>query len=206
MSFTLAILGGILAACGTIPYILEMIRGKTKPRIVTWLTWSMLTGVAAAAAFTAGDTSSGIFALLGALTTGVIVVIGLKVGDRSFDPLDVVCMIGVVVGLALWLIFNSPAIGVWAAIVIDLVGFVPTFKHAWQKPYEETASTFAMVGAGGLLTAGAIISTGVLTVTSVGYPLYAALSMGSCALAVFVRGKMIAAPVASTSLSEPDVA
>jgi hypothetical protein len=107
--------------------VLETVRGKTKPRIVTWLTWALLTGVAAAAAFSAGDFGSGFFALLGTIATSSIVVAGLRYGDRSFKALDIACMAAVVVGLVLWQVFNTPAIAVWAAIIVDCTGFVPTF-------------------------------------------------------------------------------
>jgi len=187
MHVILAMVGSLLAAGGTLPYIVQTVHGTTKPRIVTWLTWSMLTGVAAAAAFAAGDVSSGTFALLGAVATGLIVVVGLRYGDRSFGRLDVLCMMGVIVGLVLWQLLKTPAIGVGAAIIIDFVGFVPTFRHAWEKPHEETASTFALVGAGGVLAAGAIAATGVITVTSIGYPLYVAVSMTACALVTLLR-------------------
>jgi len=191
MSEILALIGSLLAAGGTLPYILETIRGKTKPRIVTWLTWSMLTGVAAAAAFADGEALSGIFALLGAIATGSIVAVGLRYGDRSFKPLDIVCMGGVVAGLVLWQVFNSPAIAVWAAIGIDFIGLVPTLKHAWDSPHEETASTFVLVASGGGLATGAIAAGGAVSVTALGYPLYVAMSMSSCALVVVLRGKRL---------------
>jgi hypothetical protein len=193
MSPSLAIIGSVVAAGGTVPYVLETVRGKTKPRIVTWLTWALLTGVAAAAAFSAGDFGSGFFALLGTIATSSIVVAGLRYGDRSFKALDIACMAAVVVGLVLWQVFNTPAIAVWAAIIVDCTGFVPTFVHAWRQPHEETASTFALVGVGGLLASLATVLGGVLSVTSLGYPLYASLSMGSCAVLVLLRRRALKA-------------
>ena len=190
MNDIIAVVGGLLAAGGTVPYIVETVRGNTKPRIVTWLTWALLTGVAASAAFADHAMASGIFALLGTVATGSVVLAGLRHADRSFAPVDIVCMAGVITGLVLWRIFDSPAIGVWAAIIIDSVGFIPTFKHAWQKPHEETPSTFVLVSRGGALTVAAIIASGAVSVTSLGYPLYVALSMGSCAVVVLARKRM----------------
>jgi hypothetical protein len=198
MMFTiLALLGGLLSACGTIPYILETLKGRTKPRLVTWATWSTLTGVAAAGAFADGQIASGIFALLGSLSTGFIVVAGLRYGDRSFAKLDILCLMGVIAGLGLWLMLDSPAIAIWAAIAIDFVGFVPTFIHAWQKPHEETASTFVIVALGAAVTVGAIVSSGAHSVTAIGYPLYVTVSMGGCAAVILTRRSSTAAAVTS---------
>lgn len=191
----LALVGGLLSACGTIPYILETLKGRTKPRLVTWATWSTLTGVAAAGAFADGQLSSGIFALLGSIATGLIVIAGLRYGDRSFTRLDILCLSGVLAGLALWLMLDSPAVAIWAAVTIDFVGFVPTFIHAWQKPHEETASTFVIVGLGAALTVGAVVSSGAHSVTAIGYPLYVAVSMGCCGAVILAR-KSATAPSA----------
>jgi hypothetical protein len=185
----IAILGSLLAVAGTVPYVIETIKGKAKPRVVSWFTWALLTGIAAAAAFSDGQLAAGFFALAGTLATGSVVVAGWRYGDRTFTRLDIVCQVSVLVGLVLWLIFNSPALAVWAAIIIDFVGFLPTYKHAWDKPKEETPIFFALVCAGGLLATLAALPVGGWTVTSVAYQLYVALSMASCLAILMLRTK-----------------
>src|ERR1043165_1056627 len=107
MEFWLALLGVAVATAGNIPYVLETIAGKTKPRVVTWATWALLTALASAAAFSDGQTAAGIFALLGTIATGTTAIAGWHYGDKSFNSLDIACAVGVVVGLILWLLFNS---------------------------------------------------------------------------------------------------
>ncbi|HSX33748.1 MAG TPA: hypothetical protein VLF91_05435 [Candidatus Saccharimonadales bacterium] len=194
----IAFLGGILAASGTVPYVIATIKRQTRPRIVTWLTWALLTALASAAAFGDHQIGSGLFALLGTLSTGAVVVTGLRSGDRSFARLDVVCMAGVVLGLVLWLLFNSPAIGVWMAIIIDFVGLIPTAKHAWQAPHEETALTYALVGVGGFMSVVAIVLQSGISVTGIGYPFYAGLSLGLLAIMIGLRRAVLPQPTEST--------
>lgn len=205
MTFTvLAIMGGLISAAGTIPYIVETIKGKTKPRLVTWATWSALTGVAAAGAFSDGQISSGIFALLGSLATGSIVAAGLRYGDRSFSTIDIACLVAVAAGIALWLTSSNPSIAVWTAIAVDFAGFIPTLKHAWQKPHEETASTFMLVGVGGVITVAAVASAGAWSVTAIGYPLYVALSMAACSAVILARNKQRALPDSTQELASDE--
>ncbi len=187
MEFWLALLGIAVATAGNVPYVLETIAGKTKPRVVTWATWALLTCLAAAAAFTDGQVVAGLFALLGTIATGATAIAGWHYGDKSFNKLDIACAVGVVVGLGLWLLFNSPAIGVWAAIIIDCVGLVPTYKHAWVRPHEETLQTYVLIFVGGLITSGSIIYSGQLSVTALGYPLYTAVSLGLVAVIIMIR-------------------
>lgn len=189
MEFWLALLGIAVATAGNVPYVFETIAGKTKPRIVTWATWALLTGLASAAAFSDGQVAAGIFAFVGMIATGTTAIAGWHYGDKSFNSLDIACAAGVVVGLGLWLLFNSPAIGVWAAIIIDFVGLIPTYKHAWAAPQEETLNTYILIFVGSMITSASIAFTGQLSVTAVGYPLYTALSLGLVAVLILIRRK-----------------
>ena len=204
MRTLLSVLGSLIAAAGTAPYILETIRGNTKPRIVTWLTWALLTGVAGAASLSAGHLGGAVFALLGTVATGSVVVAGLRYGDRSFTTLDLACLAGVLLGLLLWLSLDNPIFAVWAAILIDFVGLAPTLVHAWKQPTAETASTFLCVGVGGLITSAAIASGGSFSVAALGYPLYAAVSMGSVAAIIVIRRKSVTPERGAQVADRPD--
>ena len=202
MRTLLSVLGSLIAVAGTVPYIIETIRGNTKPRIVTWLTWALLTGVAGAASLSAGQLGAAIFALLGTVATSSVVLAGLHYGDRSFTRLDLACLAGVLVGLLLWLSLDNPIFAIWAAILIDFVGLVPTLVHAWKQPMAETASAFVCVGVGGLITSAAIASGGSFSVAALGYPLYAAVSMATVACIIVIRRKSVQPEIGDT-VAEP---
>jgi hypothetical protein len=97
----------------------------------------------------------------------------------------------VLLGLLLWLSLDNPIFAVWAAILIDFVGLVPTLVHAWRQPAAETASAFVCVGVGGLITSAVVASGGSFSVAGLGYPLYAAVSMGSVAAVIVIRRKSV---------------
>ena len=198
MRTLLSVLGSLIAVAGTVPYIIETIRGNTKPRIVTWLTWALLTGVAGAASLSAGQLGAAVFALLGTVATSSVVLAGLRYGDRSFTRLDLACLAGVLLGLLLWVSLNNPSFAIWAAILIDFVGLVPTLVHAWKQPMAETASAFVCVGVGGLITSAAIASGGSFSVAGLGYPLYAAVSMATVASIIVIRRKSVQPEVRHT--------
>lgn len=165
----LIILSTIITLASTLPYIAEIVRGKVKPRIVSWLTWSVLTAIACAASFTDGQIPSGVLMLAATLETALIVVLGLRHGDRTFERFDVYCLSGSLVGLLLWFIFNSPSVAVIAAVAIDLIGAAPTLRHCWQKPHEEAWITFALAAIGGGIT---VMIAGSWAPTAIAYPLY----------------------------------
>jgi len=163
------ILATVVTVSAVIPYIRDILRGTTKPNLVSWITWTLLTGIATAAQISAREYVGAIFTGAAMLETLSVVLMGLRHGYVKYDRFDVVCQVSAIAGIILWQIFNSPAVGVVAAVVIDLVGCVPTVRHSWQKPFEETWQTYALSGVGGALALAALTS---YTWVSVPYPLY----------------------------------
>lgn len=172
MHTLLIVLSSILTISAVIPYIIEIFRGTTKPRIVSWFTWSLLAAIGSVASFSDGQLAAGILAAASASASMAVVVLGYKHGDRHFERVDIVCQAAALAGVGLWFIFNSPAVAVIAVVAIDFIGCVPTFRHSWQKPHEETWITFAMSGAAGGLT---LMAAGDWRITAAAYPLYIAL-------------------------------
>ena len=169
MKTVLIILSGLLTVGASLPYIVEIVRGNTKPRIVSWFTWTILTAIACAASFTDRQYPAAILMLCAVVETALVVVLGLKHGDRKFERLDVVCQVGALLGLVLWFTLKSPTLAVVATVAIDFTGAIPTFWHSWQKPHEETWIEYALSALGGGLT---VFVAGNWKVTAVLYPLY----------------------------------
>ena len=182
----LVVLSTLFSAASTVPYLVATAKRQTQPRVVTWLTWALLTAVGGAASASVGDYPSAAFSFIGTLVTSAVVVAGLRYGDRTFGRLDIACFVLVVAGFGLWLILDVPGIAVGAACVIDFIGLVPTLAHAWRSPHEETAVTYALIAVGG--GAATAAAWGTWTVTAVAYPLYVLVSMAACWAIVVGRG------------------
>jgi hypothetical protein len=181
----LVVLSTLLSAASTVPYLIATAKRQTRPRVVTWLTWALLTAVGGSASASVGDYPSAAFSFIGTVVTSAVVIAGLRYGDRTFGRLDLVCFVLVIVGFGLWLLFDVPGIAVGAACVIDFIGLVPTLAHAWRRPHEETAVTYALIAAGG--GAATAAAWGTWTVTAVAYPVYVLVSMAACWAIVVLR-------------------
>lgn len=151
MTAIILALSAIITVSATIPYLLDAIKGKTKPRVVSWFNWALLTGISAAAALSAHQYPSAVLSLAASVECWGVVAVSLRKGDRSFELFDMFCQIGAIAGLVLWIIFNSPLIAIAASIVIDIVVSAPTVKHIWQKPYEESMNVFMLSAVGASL-------------------------------------------------------
>lgn len=165
----LAVIGAVIAALGTVPYLIDIVRGKTKPNIVTWLTWTMLSAIIGAAAFVSGEYKTAAFTFGNTLCTGLVVAFGLKYGTAKFTRFDIFCQVGAVFGLVFWLVFNSPVIGIVVPLAIDFIGALLTMYHAWVKPAEETWQTFLVGVVAPVFT---LLSLTRFNVASLSFPLY----------------------------------
>jgi hypothetical protein len=164
------IISSVLTILCTVPYLIDIVKGKTKPRVVSWFTWALLTAVAGAASLSSHQYPA---AILCACATGeslMVASLGLwKHGNASFAAFDLACQAAAFVGLGLWFVFDSPTVAVAAVVVIDLVASMPTLKHAWQAPHEETLAEYALSGIAGIFT---LLAATSWRLTAVAYPTY----------------------------------
>ena len=163
------IIASILTVGCVIPYIRDILKGTTKPNIVSWLTWTILTSIATVAEFADGEYRTAIFTSAAVIETTLIVILGLKYGYAKWSKFDTVCQIGAFSGFFFWWLFNSPAMAVISVVVIDSIGALPTIRHSWLKPGEETWSAYAIATVGGIF---AIASFSQYNWTSLTYAVY----------------------------------
>jgi hypothetical protein len=180
----LTVASGLLAISGGIPYIIDTIKGKTRPNIVTWGTWSLLNGINTAAAFSHGDLQTAFFSGCGTLITGAIAILGFRQGVRKYTRFDAICQLVALLGIPLWLLTDNPALAVAIVIAVDFAGGLPTLRHAWRAPHEETFATFLVSGIAGLLL---IASLRDFNFVALGMPLYIFLFDISVIFAILYR-------------------
>lgn len=188
----LAIIAALLAALSTIPYLIDIVRGKTKPNIVSWFTWTMLTIISGSAALAADEPKTALLLYGNSVCTGLVVIFGLRYGYVRFTRFDVLCQVGALFGLAFWLAFNSPVIGIIIPIIIDFIGLMPTLRHAWHKPGEETWQTFAIGTVASTLT---VVALTRYNVVSLLFPLYIILANSVIVSTVIYRRKRQGLPL-----------
>lgn len=195
----LAIIGAVIAALGTVPYLIDIVRGKTKPNIVTWLTWAMLTAISGAAALAAGEPKTAAFLFGNSFCTGLVVVLGLKYGTAKFTRLDIVCQVSAVLGLVFWLVFNSPTIGIIVPLIVDFIGALPTMHHSWVKPAEETWQTFLVGIVAPVFT---IASLTRFNIASLAFPLYLLVANTALVLIIVMRRRQQGIPLSRAGISK----
>jgi hypothetical protein len=175
---------GIIEISTAIPYIVDILKGNTKPAIVTWLNWALLAVIAGAASLSAGASSSAIISFAVAAECVFVVIFSLKKGTMVYTRFDAWCQLGALAGLVTWWLTNDPLSGIICFIFIDAIGAIPTLRHAWRKPTEETFYTF-----GGSIVANliALLAIPSYTLTSVLIPAYLLVINSTISFEIYYR-------------------
>lgn len=140
----LGVVAVIVAIVSYVPYFRNIFAGKTKPHAFSWLIWGLLNGIAfagqvhdkgGAGSWSVGLTAAALFAIF---------LLALKNGEKDIRPFDWFCLIGAAASLVLWAVTSDPLLSIILITVIDALGFLPTVRKSYLKPYQETLVTFAL--------------------------------------------------------------
>jgi hypothetical protein len=159
----------VIALVGYIPYIRDMIAGKTKPHIFSWLVWGIQTliGFMAQISDNAGP---------GAWPTGLtvficffIVIYGARRGIKNATPLDWFAFSMGIGATLVWAVTQTPLYSVLLITVADIFGWIPTIRKTYAHPYSETLGSYMLIGTKHVLSLFALQHFSVITAL---YPLY----------------------------------
>lgn len=165
----LSSISGIITIAAVLPYLIDVIKNKTKPRIVSWSLWTLLTGISCAAAISEGEYFTAAMLGSSSFITLLVTIVGWKKGDKKISNFDKVCFIVAILGLILWQVLGSTSVAILISILVDFTACVPTLVHSWKNPNEETWTTFALSGLAATLT---IFTISEWNVAAAAFPVY----------------------------------
>ena len=186
MKEILGALAVLLAVVQAVPYIRDILRGKTRPHLYTYLIWSIVTAIAFFGQVVAGGGP-------GAWTTGVMAVLTIvvlclcfKYGTDDITLLDGIFLIGAAVAIVPWWLTNDPLYSVVLATIIDVLAFFPTIRKTFRDPGSETLISFVLNLVRHPLS---IVALTTLSVTTVIYPASLFVMNGLLVAVILLRRK-----------------
>ena len=182
------LIASLLVFVGYAPYIRDTLKGKTKPHIYSWFIWGFVTLLIFFFQFNAGAGAGSWLTLSAGLVCILIFGLSLWHGTRDIKRLDTVFLILALFALGLWMITKQPLISVILLVAIDILGFIPTIRKSWNKPYTETLFTY------GLNTFRFVIgiyALETLTVVTYLYPVAWLFANGLFSVLLIVRRKQV---------------
>ena len=174
----------IVALVGYVPYFRDIFIGRTKPHVYSWLIWSILMGIGFfGQILNKGGTGAWVTGI-SALISVFIFLLALKKGEKNITLLDKLSLIGAFIAMGLWYLTNNPLSAIILIMIIDALGFFPTFRKSYHKPNEETMFTYFTSGLKFAIALFALESYSLITYL---YPLYLVLANWSFVGMIIIR-------------------
>lgn len=177
-----------LSIVGYIPYFINIFKNKTKPHAFTWFVWGLITGLGFVIQFLKGGGYGSYVTGVSALLCFAISVLALKKGEIIYDKNDWASFICALFAILLWYLTDNSTLAVFLIIAGDALGFIPTFRKGWKKPFEETAISFVF---NSLKYTVALLAMASYSIDTALYPLYLVFANGIFAIMLIWKRTII---------------
>ncbi|MDR3519327.1 MAG: hypothetical protein P4L63_00345 [Candidatus Pacebacteria bacterium] len=134
----------IIQLIGVSFYIRDMLRGTTKPNLVTWSIWALAPLIGSWLEWKAGARLSIFPVFMAGFNPLLVIAVAfvIKKGYWKIKKFDVFCGALAIFALILWLITKNISISVLFAILSDALASLPTLAKSWTNPETETFTAY----------------------------------------------------------------
>jgi len=122
--------------------------------------------------------------VLGAVLCVSIFILSFKYGTKNVTGFDLACLISALVIFCFYLLTHQALLSIILVSVIDVIGFLPTFRKAYAEPYSETTSSYVLSAIADGFALGALASFGLTTTL---YLFTLIVVDGFCSVLIIVR-------------------
>jgi hypothetical protein len=183
--------GALVALLDPIPYVRDILRGRTRPYRATWLIWSALGVLTFCSQVADGGTWSVAAVGVQAAATMFVFALSIRRGEGGVRPTDAALLLLAAGGAGLWVLWSEPVVATLFVIAADAVGVAMMLPKARHDPWSETRSSYVLASASGVLST---IAVGTLDASLMLYPAYTACANGVTALVITAGRKQTRAP------------
>ncbi len=155
------------------PYIIDTLKGKTKPERATWFVFSVLGIIAFISQAKLGATWSLVFS--GVDTLGSLIILGLSIksGVGGWTRLDRIALVIAATGVVIAVFAHQPIIALLGNIMADISGTILTMYKTFHAPDTETTISWLLTGTSAFM---GVLSVGSWNIALLLYPMYIMLA------------------------------
>ncbi len=148
------LLGALISLLGSSRYVVDTLRGRTRPNRVTWFLWALAPTIGFVVQVAEGIGLPAVLTLSIAVGPAAIFAASF-VNPESYwriSRFDLGCGAVSVVALVVWLLLDDATTAIVLAVLADLVAGVPTMTKAWRRPETESATVYAFAAVNGTIS------------------------------------------------------
>jgi hypothetical protein len=180
----LTVLMGIV---NSVSYFIAVGAGRVRPHMFSWLIWGLITALVAAAQFVEGATVGAwcmIYTALSCFLVTAQVYYGNQAERHNITREDWWCLAAAIFAMGLWGVMGDPFWSVMCVGVIEIVGFIPSFRKSWHAPQHESLRFFHVSNVKMLLS---LFVLEPYTITTVFYPVLVLITNATYISMVLMR-------------------
>lgn len=138
-------IGVLINLLGTAWYIKNIIRGGTRPNLVSFFIWVLAPAVAIFLQLRAGAGISFIGTFMAGFGPLLIIIFSLIKRNAfwKINTFDVICGFFAILALVLYIITNKLGISIFFAVLSDGLAAAPTIRKSWKFPETESGIMYA---------------------------------------------------------------
>jgi len=144
------ILGALSSAIVISAYIFyahQILTGKIKPHIFSWIIWTTTEGIAFFAQVSGGSGPGAWGSGATAICCSIVILLSLKRGEKNITRGDTISFSLALAAIPLWYLTNNPLYALLLITSMDLEAFYMTSRKSWHKPHEENITLYMLSGA-----------------------------------------------------------
>ena len=134
----------VLSLVATVPYIVDIVRKKTKPHVFTWVVWALITFIAFLAQWKSGGGAGSWATGVTGIITIFIAFLSVVYGTKDIKKMDLFVFAGALAAIIPWLLTKDPTLSVIFLTLINSLAFIPTIRKTMIDPGSETLSSYVI--------------------------------------------------------------
>jgi hypothetical protein len=135
-----------IAIVSYLPYFIDILKNRTKPHTFTWIIWGVLTSIAFVEQIKANAGPGSWVTGSTALICLFIAVVGYTKKQVKISRSDWLSLSGAAIVLGFLFITKDAVLSIILLTAINGIGYIPTFRKSFNRPFEETLSTYFLGG------------------------------------------------------------
>lgn len=179
------VLSLVLSFGATIPYAIDILKGRARPARSTrtlLLLLILVTLIVQSREFTSGV----LLLTIGELATQIILfALSIKHGMGGLTRLDIACYGAFIISFSTYLLTKNATLSLTFLILTDVVAFLPTIVKIWRDPSSDTWIFFVV---GGMMAAAAsLLARDTNTYAEIIFPIYIFIANGVAVLPIILH-------------------
>ncbi len=175
----------VLSFGATIPYAVDILKGRARPARSTRILFLLL--ILVTLIVQSREFRSGVLLLTaGELAMQVILfTLSIKHGMGGLKRLDLACYGAFIISLSAYLLTKNATLSLTLLILTDFIAFLPTLEKIWRDPTSDTWKFFVVGGMAA--SAASLLARNTNAYTEIVFPIYIFITNGLAALPIILR-------------------